>query len=317
MKRQTSIFTRLIIGLLSSVFWLAGAYAEEGGSGHYFPGSIASFMDGVSADPTFIARINYAHYDGDAEASLMMPIGGQTALDVNAKSDVLALTLFWAPDWSLGDKWSYAMSTTIPWVSIEVAATVSAVSRADKETGLGDIVLMPLMFNYAHSADLNSNYRITIYAPTGSYEVGRLANTGKNFWTIEPAVGMVYLGQKNGIEASLFGGIDFNTENNDTNYKSGTQAHLDGTIAQHLPLWGGLASFGATGFWYQQITGDSGSGATFGDFKAKAQGIGPVVSFASEAGQVDIISELKWLHEFNNENRLEGDTLFLKVMAKF
>ena len=92
------------------------------------------------------------------------------------------------------------------------------------------------------------------YAPTGDYEVGRLANTGKNFWTIEPTLGLMYFGQKNGIEASVFFGADFNTENPDTDYKSGTQLHVDGTLAQHFPLFGGLAGVGVNGFWYEQVT---------------------------------------------------------------
>jgi hypothetical protein len=302
-----------------------GVHAEEGGSGHYMPGSMSSFIDGVPTDPTFIARLNYLYYNGDTNINRSIPIAGMTALDVNAKSNAFGLTLLWAPDWDLGEKWSYAMSATIPWVSIEVTADVKTspsgsaltVRRSDKESGLGDIVLMPIMFNYNVNKDLNTNFCLAIYAPTGDYEVGRLANLGKNFWTIEPTAAIMYFGQKNGIEASLFFGVDFNTENNDTNYKSGSQAHLDGTLAQHFPLWDGLAGGGLTGFWYQQISGDSGEGANFGDFKARAHGIGPVLSYASKLADKDIIAELKWLHEFENKNRLEGDTIFLKILAKF
>ena len=86
------------------------------------------------------------------------------------------------------------------------------------------IVLMPLMLNYNVNPDFNVNVRLGFYAPTGNYEVGRLANTGKNFWTIEPVLGLMYFGQKNGIEASAFVGADFNTENEDTNYKSGSSS---------------------------------------------------------------------------------------------
>ena len=156
-----------------------------------------------------------------------------------------------------------------------------------------------------------------MYAPTGSYKVGRLANTGKNFWTVEPTAAVVYIGKDNGIEASLYAGIDFNFENKDTHYKSGTQAHLDGTLAQHFPLWGGLAGAGLSGFWYQQITADSGEGATFGDFKAKARGIGPVLSYTDKINGKSIAAELKWLHEFNNQNRLQGDTIFFKILMNF
>jgi hypothetical protein len=38
--------------------------AEEGGTGHYLPGSIASFVDGTPAAPTFVTRFNGIYYDG-------------------------------------------------------------------------------------------------------------------------------------------------------------------------------------------------------------------------------------------------------------
>jgi hypothetical protein len=139
----------------------------------------------------------------------------------------------------------------------------------------------------------------------------------KNFWTFEPAAAVIYLGQKNGIEASAFLGIDFNTENEDTDYKSGKQAHFDAALAQHFPLWGGLTGAGATGYIYRQLNGDSGKGANLGDFKARAHGIGPVISCVSKVGGKDVLAELKWLHEFDNRNRVEGDTIFFKIMAKF
>jgi hypothetical protein len=147
--------------------------------------------------------------------------------------------------------------------------------------------------------------------------VGRLANPGKNFWTVEPTAAVMYFGQKNGIETSLFFGMDFNTENPDTDYQSGIKAHLDGTLAQHFPLSGGLAGAGTNVFWYQQITDDSGDGATFGGFKARAHGIGPVLSYATKIAGRDLSSEVKWLQEFENQKRLEGDTVFFKVLAKF
>ena len=60
-----------------------------------------------------------------------------------------------------------------------------------------------------------------------------------------------------------------------------------------------------------------GDGATFGDFEAKTVGAGPVLSYVTKAGCNDLVAELKWLHEFDTERRLEGDTVFLKVMYKF
>lgn len=295
------------------------AFAEEGGSGHYMPGSMSSFMDGVPAEPTFITRLNVIDYQGNYEHSL--PFSGLEASNVDVSSQAIALTMLYRPQIDLGTNWSYAFSATIPFVDMKVTADVTGLendfAKTDTAQGLGDIVLMPLMLNQNINDDLNINYRVALYAPTGNYEVGSLANTGKNFWTVEPTIAAVYLGQKNGIEASLFAGVDFNQENDDTDYKSGIQAHLEGTLAQHFPLWGGLASGGISGFYYNQITGDSGDGANFGDFKARSVGAGPVMSFVKKAGDSDILAELKWLHEFSTAKRVQGDTIFLKVMAKF
>lgn len=259
----------LSISMLNSASW-----AEEGGSGHYFPGSMSSFVDGIPGDPVFITRLNVLSYEGSIDANRALPVAGILAAGLDVKSKGIGLTMAWTPKWDLGEKLSYAAIATVPWLTVDVSADVTrnlaTIGVSDSRTGLGDAVLIPLAFNYQHSADLNYNFRVTAYAPTGEYTKGRLANTGKNFWTIEPTAALVYLGQKNGREASVFFGADFNQENDATNYKSGTQIHLDGTLAQHFPLWGGLAGLGATGFWYRQVTGDSGEGATLGDLKAEA-----------------------------------------------
>ncbi len=293
--------------------------AEEGGTGHYLPGSIASFVDGTPSQPTFVTRLNGIYYDGSRSGAL--PIAGLSPLNVDAQSYAAGLTLLWRPKFELAPGLSYALSTTIPYVWLEVKGDLSSgtttVRRSSRENGLGDIVLMPLMLSYTLPHDLHLDFRTGVYAPTGSYEVGRLANTGKNFWTVEPTLGLLYFGQKNGIEASVYVGMDFNTENEATSYQSGSQFHVDGTLAQHFKLLGGLGGVGVTGFWYDQLTDDSGDGATFGAFKAQTAGVGPVLSYIRKIGSKDLITEIKWLHEEDTRNRLAGDFLWLKAILKF
>jgi len=302
------------------------AMAEEGGSGHYLPGSMASFIDGVPLKETFLVRANIIYYSGSIGANKRIPIGGKTTLGADATSWGFGVTGLWRPPLDLGERWSYAMSATVPFLMMDVSADVTttlpgggsgSVSRSSSTDALGDIVLMPLMLNYNVNPDFNVNFRVGAYTPTGSYEVGRLANTGKNFWTIEPVLGLMYFGQKNGIEVSTFVGADFNTENKDTHYQSGTQFHIDGTLAQHFPLLGGLAGGGVSAYYYQQVEGDSGSGATLGDFKGRTIGAGPAVSYTKKIGGHDTVFEFKWLHELETKNRLEGDILWLKAVLKF
>lgn len=298
------------------------AHAEEGGSGHYQPGSMASFADGVPLEETFIVRYNFLMWDASADAARTIPIANLLTLGADIESYANGITLLWRPPFGeIGDCWSYAMSATVPYVDLDITADVFtsgiAAKRSDSISGIGDIVLMPVMLNQNFSDDFNINYRLGTYAPTGRYEVGRLANTGKNYWTLEPTVGFMYFGKKNGREASLFLGGDYNFENPDTDYQTGVQVHADGTLAQHFPLWGGLAGVGVNAYWYEQVEGDSGSGATFGDFKARTAGLGPVLSYASKIGDVDVIGELKWLHEMETRNRPAGDYVWFKFLMKF
>lgn len=242
-----------VLSLSCLLFATPALHAEEGGSGHYLPGSMSSIMDGVGHPGTFLMRYNLLNYSGNIGVDKGLPIAGIVGEGAEADSWAHGLTLFWAPSWGqLSENWNFAMSTTIPYVTMDVTADVQSgggmISRTDSLDGLGDIVLMPLMLNQKINKCWNINYRVGIYAPTGDYEVGRLANTGKNFWSIEPTVGFMYLDPGNGRELSIFTAATFNTKNDDTDYKSGTQMHIDGTAAQHFLLWGGLAGVGMNAY---------------------------------------------------------------------
>jgi hypothetical protein len=320
--RSSGALAALCCGLLMPAL----APAEEGGSGHYLPGSMSSFADGVLSAPAIVARLNVFNYNGSYGGNRPLPIAGVTAVDVSADVAGVGLGVAWVPQWGVLDPtWTYQMSATVPVLHAHVSGGVQAqagggafsLGTSDSLTGLGDIVLIPVMLNQNISPDININYRLAFYAPTGSYEVGRLANTGKNFWTVEPTIAFMYLGQQNGREASIFLGADFNQENPDTHYKTGTEVHVDSTFAQHFPWAGGLAGVGITAYWYQQVSSDSGSGASFGSFEAKTNGIGPVLSFVGTANGHKTLSELRWTHEYDVQKRLSGDTLFLKAMLFF
>jgi hypothetical protein len=327
----------LAVALLCGIALLFAPHtmqAEEGSSGHYFPGSISDFADSVPAAPTFIVRYNQIYYSGAIAKNKAIPIGGTTALGLEATSWGEGITLVWRPSIDMGKHWSYAMSATIPFMQMSVSASavvpiptgngtslLTTVARTGTRNALGDVLVMPFMINYAVNLNFNVNDRIGVFLPTGDYAVGRLANTGKNYTTLEPELGLQYFGQKNGREAVLYTGFDFNTINSATQYQTGTQFHLDGTLAQHLPLFKGLAGIGVNPFYYQQITGDSGPGATLGKFEGTTAGIGPVLSYLKpknpKTGHVDFIADLKWLNEFYVKNRLQGNTVFVKILFKF
>jgi len=180
-----------------------------------------------------------------------------------------------------------------------------------------DRILLPFMLGWVRG-DLKYDMRLFVYTPTGEYDQDDLANVGKNYWTFEPVVSLSYISSKIGLEVSAFAGVDFNTKNDATDYQTGDQFHLDLTVAQHLPLGKrGLIGIGANAFYYQQITGDSGSGAILGDFEGRTVGVGPVLSYVTKVGKTDLIAEVKWLPELDVEHRLKGDYVWFKLAMLF
>jgi hypothetical protein len=302
------------------------AHAEEGGSGHYMPGGAASFIDALPGKPGLAVANFFNFYDGSASTSRQLPFGGlvTAGLDATAYSDTV-VALYQTPLKLLGGY--YAVGVVIPYVwmrakgEVQVTGpggvTITSTVR-DTANGIGDITLYPFMLGWIGlNGDLKYDARLGIYAPTGDYDKGKLANLGKNYWTFEPTVSLSYISSKIGLELSAFAGMDFNTKNHKTDYRSGTQFHLDFTVAEHLPLFGGIIGLGANAFYYQQITGDSGSGASLGDFKGHTLGIGPVLSYATKIWKKDLVAEVKWLPEIEVKKRLKGDYIWFKLGMVF
>jgi len=73
-----------------------------------------------------------------------------------------------------------------------------------------------------------------------------------------------------------------------------------------------LPESGPNGFFYQQITGDSGSGAKLGSFKGQTAG-GPGALLRAQGREATLAAELKWLPELVVENRLKGDWIWFKL----
>jgi hypothetical protein len=298
-------------------------HAEEGGSGHYAPGGNASFIDALPGKPGLAIANFFNSYDGSASFSKQIPTAGLITggLDATAYSDTI-VALYETPLRLLGG--NYAVGVAIPFVWLKAKGEVTGPAGAtftvrDSASGIGDILFYPFMLGWTGlGGDLKSDFRFGIYAPTGDYDKGALANVGKNYWTFEPAASFSYISSKIGLELTGFAGVDFNTENHATDYQTGTQFHLDVTVAEHLPLLDGVIGIGANGFYYQQVTGDSSPfDAILGDFKGCTVGVGPVISYITKVFGKDLVAEIKWLPELDVKNRLEGDYLWFKLGMAF
>lgn len=323
------INTHRITSIACGLIVATAATAEEGGSAHYMPGATASFVDAFPGKPGGIAALDYfTYYDASAPVNRTLPLGGLLASGVDATVYADTLAAIYQAPWEVL-RGGLAFGLAVPYVWMEVEAQAQRVGpggvpgpvfrKSDSDSGIGDLTIYPFMLGWTNVApDVKLDTRLAIYAPTGNYEAGRLANVGKNYWTFEPGIMASWLSSKIGTEFSLYAGVDFNTANEETDYQSGTSLHFDATLAQHLPLGGGFIGVGANAFYYEQISGDSGSGARLGDFEGRTAGIGPVLSYAHKLGQgTDLVAELKWLPELDTSKRMEGDFIWFKLALLF
>ena len=159
-------------------------------------------------------------------------------------------------------------------ISGEVAAGPFSVDFSDDKTSFGGITLIPAVFYWNNSENLHFSQSFYIVAPTGNYDDDDLANTGLGYWTFETDFAMTYLNQETGQDYSIVLGYGYNAENDDTDYQSGDEVHIDYVFNQFLSE---SLAVGLHGFFYKQVSGDSGDGALLGDFKAEASGIGPAI----------------------------------------
>lgn len=70
-------------------------------------------------------------------------------------------------------------------------------------------------------------------------------------------------------------------------------------------------SAGLQGYHFQQISGDSGPGATLGSFKGRVSAVGVTAAYNFEAGRTPVSLRGHVLKEFGEKNRLAKGTTFL------
>jgi len=308
-----------MFALALCIFFPFNVMATEGGSGHYIPGTVATLIDLAPTKPGWVVEPIYLHYDGDAGTSQEIPVAGLDTLGASAELDVLlagGLYSFATP--VFGATYSVGAYLPLVWMSVEagVKGDLRLKSIRDEENGLGDMIIIPAMMAWK-DGPWQFNASLSVYAPTGEYEPGTLANTGLNYWSFDPIVGVSYNHPTLGFNAALHGGVTFNTENNDTDYQSGSMLHVEGTVQQLLPVGPGFISLGAEGFYLEQLGADSGQRDIFGDFKGRSAGVGPVLGYVLPLGDDTLVTELRWLPELDTKNRLKGDYIWLKIVYQF
>ena len=309
--KQTTAF--LLAGL--TLQFVAGSQetqAAEGGLGFYLLGSKTSLAGFVPPPGTYVADYNY-FYSGSAPINFN--IGGVDVTGgVDANAYIKLFTGLWtAPDKVLGGDIAFSVSVPIGWKDVSAGAAVDVLGRVfqpnfeDDGAHIGDPVLGASLG--WHEGNWHWSVGTLLNVPVGYWKKGDVTNIGFNRWAGDLTGAVTYLDMKTGIELSSAAGFTFNGTNEATEYTTGTEFHLEGAAMQHFSK---TLSFGLQGYYYQQVTGDSGPGTKFlGDFKGRVVALGPALDFSFALGKTPVSGNVKYFHEFAVENRLEGDAGYL------
>lgn len=306
----------IVLGAVA-VFFVGGATtrAAESGVGVYplgFRGPMAGFVP----PPGWYFQNDLLLYKGDASASRPIPFNGQLAADVRVKMLVDVPTLLWSTPYQImGGNLAFSASLPMGGPRVDAGLTLTSpvlppVARnvRDSTKTIGDPFVVAAVG--WHSGNFHWMTGVGVNVPVGDYREGALANVAFHRWAADLHGAVTYLNMATGLDLSGAAGITFNGTNPATDYKTGTEFHLELSATQNLPSG---FSFGVVSYYYNQLTGDSGTGARLGPFKGRVAAIGGSLGYAFKIDGRDISTRVRVYREFDVQNRLEGTTAFLTL----
>jgi hypothetical protein len=299
------------------------ARADEGGVSMWLPGIYGS-LAAAPQQPGWSLPLIYYHTSVSASGSIAaakeVPVSGlsqtlKVNLDLNVNADVdlgLIAPTYVFPTPVFGGQLALGMMFVTGANSTSLDGTLTAMVGPQSVTRTGGIDSSLTGFgDIFPQASLRWNmgvHNFMIYGtgdiPVGAYDSNRLANLGIGHGAIDGGFGYTYLNPQTGFEASAVTGFTFNFENPDTNYTNGIDWHLDWGASQFLSK---QFFIGAVGYFYDQITADSGQAAFLGSNESRVIGVGPQIGYIFPiSNQYGGYLNVKGYSEFDAKNRPEG-----------
>jgi hypothetical protein len=316
-----------LIGIAATSFLPQAAQAVEGGISAYFLGSRDAFA-GVVPAPGYYFSMDTIYLNSSVEG---VSLGGVPVLartDLHLK--LLKINQTYVFDTELWGG-TPAINMSIPILNVDIGFTgitppIVGRSINDTTSGVGDISVTGIVG--WHRGKQHFSTGMTVYAPTGSYSTATinpatdtydLLSNGKNVWSFQPYFAATYFDPEAGFEFSGAASLLVSQKNSATDYQTAPALILEGAVKKHIPS--GFA-FGLSGYYYQQLSDDSGAGAdslraalSSASLQARVAGLGPIITYSGTTvfGKKATF-ELKYTKEFAAKRRFEGE-VFSATMA--
>jgi hypothetical protein len=291
------------------------ARAAEGGFSLYLPGLAGDIALAQSTEPGDLQVANTLFIQsGDVGAAVLQ--GRVNAdLDLTLVLDIVSASYAFERE-VLGARYSIGGAIPFGYAKLKATITIPGLGSRDADRddfNIADIVIVPLELTWSFD-DFSLQLGHAIVAPTGGYDEDDVVNVGLNHWGFDTTLAATYLNPDTGTEFSVAPGFLVNTENEDTDYRSGSEFHLDFTANQFLTE---TFAIGIRGYYYRQLTGDSGSGALLGDFEGESVAIGPGFVWFPKFAEGKLAVLGKWMRDLSSTNRFESDFGTLTVAWTF
>jgi hypothetical protein len=172
-------------------------------------------------------------------------------------------------------------------------------------------IFSPINLSWNLGSGLFVSAGISLYTATWDWNRFSSNNSGNNYWTVEPGVGISYLAD--GWNLSAHALIDFNSRNNVNKYQSGNVFVLDYTVVKTFGKW----DFGLGGTLIEQLSDDKIDGIVTPAIRgirgrgglARSLNIGPVIGY--DFG--DLAVKAYFLKEIYADNTPGGNRFYLRV----
>lgn len=323
---------RVVATLAATALFAGTGQAAENAAGFYLLGSKTAMAGFVPPPGTYLSDLNYFYSGsagGNAAAGIALRRSGAVLnidadINIDAQAYVNAPIALWiAPDKILGGNVGFGIMApfgskkidlsidTINTITLPNGTTISGNSHFGYDEDsfkFGDPVANVLIG--WHEGNWHWSLGALVNIPVGPWDNDSITNVSFHHWGLDTTGAVTWLDATKGHEISVAAGVTYNWENPDTDYKTGTEFHLEWAFVQHLSK---TFSIGVSGYHYQQLTGDSGSGAKLGDFEGRVTALGPVMMYTFMCGQTPITTQLEYMREFDVENRAEGNVGLLTL----
>lgn len=305
------------LGLVAAAFWpQRDARAAENGTGFYLLGGRGA-MAGYLPPPGVYFESDTYSYDAKLDARKSLPSGGRIVADVRSQARADFVNGTWVTPWEIAGA-NVALGATLPVGRVRVGAGVEydsprtnriiGTSLRDSAVVVGDPVFSAMLG--WHAGKFHWNATVLVNAPAGDYRSGELANLAFHRWATDLSGALTWFDPETGIDLSGVAGVTFNGTNPATDYRTGTEFHLEWAASKALTS---ALSAGVIGYHYQQVTGDSGSGAQLGAYKGRVTALGGTLAYNFKVGKTPVSTRIKVLREFAVENRARGTVGLLTV----